>query len=353
MAARDGRDLRRPRGRARRRSTRSSRPLDEADWNRATPADGLDRARPDRPPRVLRRHRDGRARRRRCVQRVRRGVARRCGRAAIRRSAAARAMTGAELLGSWRAGRAALLAELRRTDPKARIPWYGPAMSAVSFATARLMETWAHGQDIVDALGATRPADRSAAPRRPHRCAGAAVQLRDQRPGGARRRGARRAQRAQRRALESGTSPPPIGSTGDALDFCLVVTQRRHVADTGLVVEGPLAEDWIAIAQAFAGPPGAGPAARPVHLTARVDELERLGVGDADPASVLREPVRACATGRRRARSSSWSPLACIVDSNWLAWHSSAASFASSDDVTSSAWSGSSASQSSSADGRW
>ena len=46
--------------------------------------------------------------------------------------------------------------------------------------------------------------------------------------------------------------------TGEALDFCLVVTQRRHVDDTNLVVEGPLAADWIAIAQAFAGPPGAG-----------------------------------------------------------------------------------------------
>ena len=30
-------------------------------------------------------------------------------------------------------------------------------MSARSFLTARLMETWAHGQDVVDALGADRP----------------------------------------------------------------------------------------------------------------------------------------------------------------------------------------------------
>jgi len=46
--------------------------------------------------------------------------------------------------------------------------------------------------------------------------------------------------------------------TGTALDFCLVVTQRRHPADTGLVASGPAAEGWIAIAQAFAGPPGPG-----------------------------------------------------------------------------------------------
>ncbi|MEI2650829.1 MAG: hypothetical protein V9G12_01405 [Microthrixaceae bacterium] len=45
---------------------------------------------------------------------------------------------------------------------------------------------------------------------------------------------------------------------GPALDFCLVVTQRRHPADTRLVVEGPAAAEWIAIAQAFAGEPGSG-----------------------------------------------------------------------------------------------
>jgi hypothetical protein len=38
----------------------------------------------------------------------------------------------------------------------------------------------------------------------------------------------------------------------------MVVTQRRNVADSGLEVEGELAEDWISVAQAFAGPPGPG-----------------------------------------------------------------------------------------------
>ena len=41
-------------------------------------------------------------------------------------------------------------------DPSTRVPWYGPAMAARSFITARLMETWAHGQDVVDALGVAR-----------------------------------------------------------------------------------------------------------------------------------------------------------------------------------------------------
>jgi uncharacterized protein (TIGR03084 family) len=46
--------------------------------------------------------------------------------------------------------------------------------------------------------------------------------------------------------------------TGAALDFCLVVTQRRHRDDTRLVVAGPNATEWIGIAQAFAGEPGGG-----------------------------------------------------------------------------------------------
>jgi uncharacterized protein (TIGR03084 family) len=45
---------------------------------------------------------------------------------------------------------------------------------------------------------------------------------------------------------------------GPALDFCLVVTRRRHVADTRLDVRGPVAEEWMLRAQAFAGPPGPG-----------------------------------------------------------------------------------------------
>jgi uncharacterized protein (TIGR03084 family) len=46
--------------------------------------------------------------------------------------------------------------------------------------------------------------------------------------------------------------------TGTALDFCLLVTQRRHRDDTSLVIEGPAADEWMSIAQAFAGGPGPG-----------------------------------------------------------------------------------------------
>jgi hypothetical protein len=45
---------------------------------------------------------------------------------------------------------------------------------------------------------------------------------------------------------------------GNALDFCRVVTQRRHLHDRGPVVRGPVAQQWISVAQAFAGPAGPG-----------------------------------------------------------------------------------------------
>ncbi|MGY5537234.1 maleylpyruvate isomerase N-terminal domain-containing protein, partial [Streptomyces sp. A3] len=59
----------------------------------------------------------------------------------------------AALLAGWRADWAALDAALRAAAPGTRVPWYGPPMSVPSIATARLMETWAHGQDVADALG--------------------------------------------------------------------------------------------------------------------------------------------------------------------------------------------------------
>ena len=46
--------------------------------------------------------------------------------------------------------------------------------------------------------------------------------------------------------------------TGPAYDFCLLVTQRVHRADTALVATGPGADRWLDIAQCFAGPPGQG-----------------------------------------------------------------------------------------------
>jgi uncharacterized protein (TIGR03084 family) len=55
-----------------------------------------------------------------------------------------------------------------------------------------------------------------------------------------------------------GPQDAPDRVTGKAGDFCRVVTQRIHPSDTVLVATGPHAAEFLGIAQAFAGPPGAG-----------------------------------------------------------------------------------------------
>ena len=166
--------------------------------------------------------------------------------------------TGAQLLAWFDTARAQLIDTFSRLDPATRLPWFGPAMSAASSLTARIMETWAHTQDIADALGVTReptPRLRHVA----HIGVGA---------------------RAFSYAVH-GQTPPltqvrveltgPDGAlwtwgpadaedrvTGPALDFCLLVTQRRHRNDLTLGIEGPAAAGWMTIAQAFAGAAGTG-----------------------------------------------------------------------------------------------
>ncbi|MFF8032551.1 MULTISPECIES: TIGR03084 family metal-binding protein [unclassified Streptomyces] len=165
----------------------------------------------------------------------------------------------AELLARWREGRAALEKALRSGPPGARFPWYGPPMSAASMATARLMETWAHGLDVADTLGVVRPPSA-----RLRHVAWLGVRTRDfafgvhgltppagpfrvelVAPGGG-------------EPWVHGPEDAPQRVTGPALDFCLLVTRRAHRADLALTAEGPDADRWLDIAQAFAGPPGDG-----------------------------------------------------------------------------------------------
>ena len=136
-------------------------------------------------------------------------------------------------------GRTALAEALAALPDGTQLPWFGPPMSAASMATARLMETWAHGLDVTDAL---RPA---------------AVGVR------------RGCGTSRTSASAPGTSPSPSTGcpspaepfrvelaapdggtwswgpedaaqrvTGPALDFCLRVTQRRHRADLALAADG-------------------------------------------------------------------------------------------------------------------
>lgn len=168
-----------------------------------------------------------------------------------------RSMTGAELLQRWRDDRTRLADVARTVDPAARVPWYGPAMAARSAITARVMETWAHGQDVCDALGATRTPTA-----RLRHVAHIGVRAR---PFSYMINGREMPDAPLYVALRGPDGdvwewgePATDRVEGDALDFCLVVTQRRHVDDTDLHVEGAAALDWIGIAQAFAGEPGEG-----------------------------------------------------------------------------------------------
>lgn len=170
---------------------------------------------------------------------------------------AGRALSPSALLSAWRADRAALLELARRSDPSARIPWYGPAMAARSFITARLMETWAHGQDVRDALGL--PPEETM---RLRHVAHIGVRARPFAYANNRRELPATDVRVELIApngeIWSWGESTTDTVTGTALDFCLMVTQRRHLLDTNLQVTGALAHDWVTIAQAFAGPPGAG-----------------------------------------------------------------------------------------------
>lgn len=159
------------------------------------------------------------------------------------------------LLDWFIAARHDLLAGFTGEDPRRRLPWFGPDMSVASSATARLMETWAHGRDIYDALGVQHPPSpglRNIAhlgvttfefahtlngldvPDEPLR-----VELLS--PDG--------------QSWFWGPADAINRVSGPALDFVLTITQRRHWSQTALVATGPVASRWLDIAQAFAGAP--------------------------------------------------------------------------------------------------
>jgi uncharacterized protein (TIGR03084 family) len=167
---------------------------------------------------------------------------------------------GRALLQLWRDFYREMADRFGGADPKQRVPWFGPDMSVLSSITARLMETWAHGQAVYDLLGKVRddtdrikniavlgintfawtftnrglavPADR------PY------IRL-----------------TAPSEALWEWNPPNQDNLVeGKAVEFCQVVTQVRNIADTALRVVGPTATRWLSIAQCFAGPPEEPPA---------------------------------------------------------------------------------------------
>ncbi len=162
------------------------------------------------------------------------------------------------LLTRWRHGRTSLAAALSALPADARLPWFGPPMSVASMATARLMETWAHGLDVTDALG--RPPSVSS---RLRHVAHLGVRTRDFAFGQHRLPAPAEPFRVELTGPDGdrwawGPADAAQRVTGPALDFCLRVTQRRHRADLALTAEGADADRWLDLAQAFAGAPGAG-----------------------------------------------------------------------------------------------
>lgn len=173
-----------------------------------------------------------------------------------------RGISGQALRVEWLAAAREIAGQFAKADPKQRLKWAGPDMSARSSITARLMETWAHGQEIYDHLGVER-VDRDrirniahlgvstfgwtyavrnmvVPERMPH--------VRLTAPSG-----------------ELWTWGEPSESelvAGPASEFCQVVTQVRNVADTGLETRGAVAREWMGMAQCFAGraepPPAPG-----------------------------------------------------------------------------------------------
>ena len=179
-------------------------------------------------------------------------------------------LAGQALRSAWVETAKEIAALYRTADPKARLKWAGPDMSARSSITARLMETWAHGQEVYDHLGVERvDADRirniahlgvstfgwtylvrkMAVP-------ATLPRVRLTAPSG--------------EVWVWGEADGENAVLGSATEFCQVVTQVRNVLDTKLDVSGPIATEWMAMAQCFAGaaepPPAPGTRFRKVRV---------------------------------------------------------------------------------------
>ncbi|MGK5630343.1 TIGR03084 family metal-binding protein [Streptomyces sp. URMC 123] len=164
-----------------------------------------------------------------------------------------------QLVSVWRRSAAELSGILRALPSGTRIPWFAPRpLSVAAMAASRVMETWAHGQDVFDALGISRQPTR----RLEHvvrlgvRSRDFAYQLRGMEPPEEEFRVELRAPGGE--VWSWGPAHAPNKVVGTALDFALVATQRLHREDSDLVTWGDAPEEWLRIAQAYAGPVGQG-----------------------------------------------------------------------------------------------
>ena len=167
---------------------------------------------------------------------------------------------GTALVEAWRRYAVDMTERFAAADPSARVKWVGPGMSVRSSITARLMETWAHGQAAYDLLGVVR--------RNTDRIRNIAVlgvntyewsfKIRGETPPAPKPHLRLTAPSGQIWTWNEASETELI--EGPAEEFCQVVTQVRNIADTRLKVVGRPAEAWMANAQCFAGPPETPPA---------------------------------------------------------------------------------------------
>lgn len=168
-------------------------------------------------------------------------------------------LSGHALFTAWKGGCDNLADNFSRIDPKIRLKWAGPDMSARSSVTARQMETWAHGNEVFDLLGVARKEtdrlknivhlgvstykwafiNRQQTPPEP------APWINLTAPSGDN-------WQWNDRQLDNSVS-------GAAVEFAQVVTQGRNIDDTALILTGQTAKDWMKIAQCFAGEPQTPP----------------------------------------------------------------------------------------------
>jgi len=163
-------------------------------------------------------------------------------------------LKNSELLETWRSYYLEMTDRFKVADPKARVKWVGPDMSVRSSITSRLMETWAHGQEVYDNLGVVREnKDRIKSIVQlgintfswTYKNRG--IKVPEQKP--------HVVLKAPSKETWSWNDPSDTNKIeGTAEDFCQVVTQVRNIEDTTLTMTGDTATQWMSIAQCFAGP---------------------------------------------------------------------------------------------------
>ncbi|MFF4378167.1 TIGR03084 family metal-binding protein [Kitasatospora sp. NPDC001547] len=162
------------------------------------------------------------------------------------------------LLERWNAERRMAEQALAAVPAGQLVPWLVRPLPAPVLAAAGMMELFGHGQDIADALGVPREhTDRL------RYLVEFAVRTWDF---GYQARGLDTPDTEFRFEItapsgarwEFGPADAEQRVSGPAVDFCLLVTRRRHRDDLALTAEGKDADAWLDVAQAYRGPAGEG-----------------------------------------------------------------------------------------------